>query len=109
MQSAETVTLKAIAGEVDMQSRRVEFMNYPVADGAPGDRRVQGTAMEAATTGQGTVYLNQNYTHQDSVMGGLLRDRRFRRALSLGIDRRQIIDLFYMGVTEPRQVVPIYE
>ena len=106
VQSAETVTLKAIAGEIDMQSRRVEFMNYPLLMEHRESGGYRVLRWKPATTGQGTVYLNQNFSHQDSVMGALLRDRQFRRALSLGIDRRQIIDLFYMGVTEPRQVVP---
>ena len=106
VQSAETVTLKAIAGEIDMQSRRVEFMNYPLLMEHRESGGYRVLRWKPATTGQGTVYLNQNYSHQDSVMGALLRNRTFRRALSLGIDRRQMIDLFYMGVTEPRQVVP---
>ena len=106
VQGAETVILKAIAGEVDMQSRRIDFENYPLLmeHREAGNYRV--FRWKAATTGQGTIYLNQNYSHVDPVMGELLRNRRFRQALSLGINRKQIIDLFYMGVTEARQVVP---
>ena len=36
----------------------------------------------------------------------LLNDKRFRQALSLAINRQQIIDAVYNGVTEPAQNSP---
>lgn len=106
VQSGETVTLKAIAGQIDMQGRRILFENYPLLmeHREDGDYRI--FRWQPATTGQGTIYLNQNYSHVDPVMAELLEDVRFRRALSLGVNRKQIIDLFFMGVSRGRQVVP---
>jgi peptide/nickel transport system substrate-binding protein len=106
VQSAETVTLKAIAGEIDMQGRRIEFVNYPLLMEHREGGNYRILRWKPATTGQGTINLNQNYSHVDPVMGKLLQDKRFRQALSLGIDRQQIINLFFMGVTQARQVVP---
>ena len=36
----------------------------------------------------------------------LLNDKRFRKALSLAINRRDIIDAIYDGIGEPAQVAP---
>ena len=107
VQSAETVTLKAIAGEIDMQGRRVNFEDYPLLmeHRKTGDYRI--LRWQSAATGQGTIYLNQNYRHVDPVMADLLENQKFRQALSLGVNRKQIIDLFFMGVVESRQVVPL--
>ena len=107
VQSAETVTLKAIAGEIDMQGRRVNFEDYPLLmeHRTTGNYRI--LRWQSAATGQGTIYLNQNYRHVDPVMADLLENQKFRQALSLGVNRKQIIDLFFMGVVKGRQVVPM--
>ena len=72
VQSGETVTLKAIAGQIDMQGRRILFENYPLLREHREDGDYRIFRWQPATTGQGTIYLNQNYSHVDPVMSELL-------------------------------------
>ena len=94
---AGLVAAKANAGETDLQARGLDFKDVPVlkkgeADG--GNYTVylwpNGTASQIA------IYPNLNAL--DSVWRELLRDVRFRRALSLGIDRRMINRALYFGL-----------
>ncbi len=48
--------------------------------------------------------LEVNQFHPDEVYGGMLQDLRFRRALSLAIDRDEINGLFYNGLAVPGQL-----
>jgi peptide/nickel transport system substrate-binding protein len=47
-----------------------------------------------------------NFTHTDPYLRRLFNDIRFRRALSLGMDREEIRDFCLQGLGEPSQVVP---
>lgn len=99
--SGETATLKAIAGEVDMQERGISLYDYTLLmeNRAKGDYRVlkwpQGTGASPA------ILLNQNV--KDPVLRKIFEDRRFRIALSLAINREELNQLFYLGLGEPRQ------
>lgn len=42
-----------------------------------------------------TIYLN--LTHEDESWRKVMRDRRFRHALSFAINRREVIENFYLG------------
>ncbi|MCB1456755.1 MAG: hypothetical protein KDJ51_11320, partial [Nitratireductor sp.] len=45
--------------------------------------------------------LFPNLNAQDTVWRGLMRDVRFRRALSLAIDRDEINEVIYFGLATP--------
>ena len=47
------------------------------------------------------VALYPNMHHKDPVWRGLFRDVRFRRALSLAIDRDEINEVIYFGLAQP--------
>ncbi len=51
--------------------------------------------------------LHFNHTHKDPEMRELIRNKDVRIALSLGIDREEIIDIVYQGVGEPWQIGPL--
>ncbi|MFP3423238.1 hypothetical protein R0K19_28135, partial [Bacillus sp. SIMBA_161] len=77
-----------INGDVSMQSRSIPFEAYPLLI----ENQVRdGEAVydiEHWLYGAGTptiIYFNQN--NPDEPLGTLMKDRRFRRALSLAIDR----------------------
>lgn len=54
------------------------------------------------------ITLLPNMTHEDPVLREIFQDDRFRKALSLAIDREEINDLVYYGLATPRQgtVIP---
>ena len=104
VQGADQVNLRAVAGEVDMQMRHLTFNNYPLfmESRQKGDYRIllwtKGYASDAV------LYIN--FWAKDDVIRQLFNDKRFRYALSLGINRQEIIEGVYLGVTEPKQISP---
>ncbi|MBN1347018.1 MAG: ABC transporter substrate-binding protein [Phycisphaerae bacterium] len=101
VQNNEIVTMKAMAGEVDFQARRIDAGNYGLfmENREAGNYRVLRDANPSTTC----LYLNQ-YS-KDPVMRKLLQDRRFRVALSLAVDRRELIFLMYSGMAVPARGV----
>ncbi len=91
------IAAKSQAGEVDLQARGLDFKDVAILkkgeqDG--GDYRVLLWSNGSAS--QITIYPNLNFA--DPVWRDVLRDVRFRRALSLGIDRRMINRALYFGL-----------
>ena len=95
--SAGLIAAKANAGEVDLQARGLDFPDISIlkkgeSDG--GDYRTLLWANGAAS--QIAIYPNLNF--RDPVWREVMRDVRFRRALSMGIDRRMINRALYFGL-----------
>jgi peptide/nickel transport system substrate-binding protein len=101
VQERQMTILKAIAGEVDMQTRHVSLADYTLLaeNMEKGDYKVlqwrQGVGSDV------TLYVNQNV--QDEALRPIFEDVRFRQALSLALNREEIWQLVYMGLGEPRQ------
>ena len=94
---AGLIAAKSNAGEADLQARGLDFNDVSILkkgelDG--GNYRVQLWSNGSAS--QIAIYPNLNYV--DPVWRTVLRDVRFRRALSLGIDRRMINRALYFGL-----------
>ena len=93
------VAAKANAGQTDLQARGLDFRDVSIlkkgeVDGAP--YRTYLWANGAAS--QIAIYPNLNFA--DPVWREIMRDVRFRRALSLGIDRRMINRALYFGLAK---------
>ena len=91
------IAAKSHAGEADLQARGLDFKDVAIlkkgeVDG--GNYRVNLWSNGSAS--QITVYPNLNFV--DPVWRTILRDVRFRRALSMGIDRRMINRALYFGL-----------
>ncbi|WP_299689328.1 ABC transporter substrate-binding protein [uncultured Tateyamaria sp.] len=91
------VAAKANAGEVDLQARGLDFRDTSIlkkgeADGSPYRTYLwsNGAASQIA------IYPNLNFA--DPVWREVIRDVRFRRALSLSIDRTIINRALYFGL-----------
>lgn len=100
----ETINIKAINGEVGMQSRHLAFKNYQLfmSNAKSGGYRV----LRWLDGGTGNRALCPNLNSQDPVLQDILADKRFRIALSLAIDREAINQVRYYGVGTPRQIAP---
>ena len=93
------IAAKANAGEVDLQARGLDFPDISIlkkgeVDG--GKYKVFLWANGAAS--QIAIYPNLNFA--DPVWRDVMRDVRFRRALSLGVDRRMINRALYFGLAK---------
>ena len=91
VQERQMTIMKAVAGEIDMQTRHLSLADYTLlAENAEkGDYKVlqwrQGNGSDT------TLYVNQNVP--DKALRPIFEDVRFRQALSLAINREEIWQL----------------
>jgi peptide/nickel transport system substrate-binding protein len=104
-ETLEVLNLRAIAGEYDEQERHTDLGKLPVFL----DNRSKGgydVHLDTAANGSDTVLqVNQTYD-ADPEIAKWLTNRDFRRALSLGIDRDQLNEAFWLGAGTPGSIVP---
>ena len=62
--------------------------------------------MELVPSTRRQLQIYVNMCHKDAKMREMFRNKDFRVALSLGIDRGEIIDLVYLQQSEPWQTGP---
>jgi len=94
--SSKIIPAKTGAGESDLQARYLSFDDYTFlkAGEAANDYKVR-----LWRTGPGSqLALYPNLNVDDPVWRGLVRDVRFRRALSLATNRHEINQVIYFGL-----------
>jgi len=104
-ENTEVLNLRAIAGEYDEQERHTDLQKLPVflENQEKGDYTVH---LDPAFNGSDTtLHVNQCYD-ADPEVAKWLQNKDFRHALSLGIDRDQLNETFWLGVGTPGSVVP---
>jgi len=101
----EVINLRAMAGEYDEQERHMDLSKLPVIL----DNQTKGNYKVHLDLGfAGSDFLlqvNQSYK-ADPEMRKWLTNADFRRALSLGIDRDQLNETFWLGVGTPGSAAP---
>ncbi len=99
----EVVNLRILNGEVTWKQQAVELNDFPLLkeNEAKGDY----TAALAPTLGE-TVYYSFNRNHKDMALREIFSDPRFSQALSLGLDREEIVEIVYLGQGVPAQAIP---
>jgi peptide/nickel transport system substrate-binding protein len=104
-ESVETMVLKALNGEIDMQDRHIaQDRNKSVFF----DNQQKGNYrfFETIPSSMNTAVIALNLAHKDPVLRQIFQDKRFRMALSHAINRKEAIDLIYVGQGEPWQPAP---
>jgi len=89
------ISTKSSRGEVDLQARYLNFDQYPFLKKNEKLGRYRVVLWPTATTAAVALFPNLNAA--DPVMRALFRDRRFRQALSLGINREEINKILFFG------------
>jgi len=104
-ENLEVLNLRAIAGEYDYQQRHIDLGKLPVfiENQARGQYKVYLDPADYG--GDMIIKFNLNYD-ADPEIAKWLNTADFRRALSLGIDRDQINETFWLGTGTPGSVVP---
>lgn len=90
------IPAKAGAGEADMQFRNVNFNNFTFLK--ENEKRAGYKTLLWRTAKGSHFVLYPNLNANDQVWRKLLRDARFRHALSLGIDRQAINESLFFGL-----------
>jgi peptide/nickel transport system substrate-binding protein len=96
MGSTQLIPAKAGAGETDLQGRYLRFDNYTFLKDA--EERLGIRVYLWRSGGGSAVALLPNLNAADPVWREVIRDVRFRRALSLSIDRYEINQVVYFGL-----------
>jgi peptide/nickel transport system substrate-binding protein len=90
------IPAKAGAGEADLQARHLNFRDYTFLKAS--ERRTENRVRLWEVTKGAQIALYPNLNAADPEWRGLLRDARFRRALSLAVNRREINQVIYYGL-----------
>ena len=90
------IPVKTGAGETDLQARGLAFSDYTFLKQSEDQTDLRTHLWQTARGAHLTLYPNLNT--KDEVWRELFRDVRFRRALSLGIERDDINQTFYFGL-----------
>jgi peptide/nickel transport system substrate-binding protein len=105
---AQTIVLKATAGEIDMQGRLLGGMLNSVLFLAnlSGEKY---RLVPKKSTASVAVLLAPNLNHKDPAKRMILSDPRFRKALSHAVNRDEINKIVFRGRGTPRQAAPLPE
>ncbi|NQW51586.1 MAG: ABC transporter substrate-binding protein [Rhodospirillales bacterium] len=97
--AANLVPAKAGLGEADLQPRYLNMRDYTFLQKSAQSSGVSVRLWEAGSGSQ--IALYPNLTANDAEWRKLMRDARFRRALSLAIDREELNQVVYIGLAKP--------
>lgn len=105
-QSLEVMDLWAAEGKLDLQARSMDIEKVPVFEqnAKKGNYHVNFWRWQhGADAG---LFVNQNYTGSDQELKKWLMNKNFRIALSLGIDRNQLNQTYWVGLGDPGSSAP---
>ena len=94
-------TLKILAGDIDAQFRLVDLDELGLLTEGRAHGRYRILRWRDGTGARNAIVLN--WSAPDPATRALIRDLRFRRALSLGIDRAKINEVAFRGLGLPQQ------
>ncbi|MFP6734920.1 MAG: ABC transporter substrate-binding protein [Rhodospirillales bacterium] len=94
--SSKLIPIKSGSGETDLQSRGLNFNNYTVLKQSENQFGYKTRLWQTAKGARWALFPNMNVNNPD--WRRLFRDVRFRRALSMGIDRHEINQVLYYGL-----------
>jgi len=104
-ESIEVVGLRGAAGQIDFQSRNMELTKLPVflQNQKQGDYTVH---LDPGVVGtDAAFYFNQSFD-SDAEIAKWVTNKDFRHAFSLGIDRAQLNEAFWLGLGTPGSPIP---
>ncbi len=101
----EVYHLKIITGETDIAYFKTSFANYPLYKESEEEGNYRVVLIPSKNASEVAFSFNQN--HPIPELRELNQDVRYRRALSLAINRQEISDSVYFGLAIPFQVTKV--
>ncbi|MGD9616922.1 MAG: ABC transporter substrate-binding protein [Alphaproteobacteria bacterium] len=99
--NSKIIPAKTGAGESDLQARYLSFDDYTFLKAGEAQNGYKVLLWRTGPGSQLALYPNLNV--EDEVWRRVLRDVRFRRALSLATNRREINQAIYFGLAKEGQ------
>jgi peptide/nickel transport system substrate-binding protein len=104
-ENLEVLNLRAVAGQYDLQERHTSMAKLPVFL-ENRDKGSYDVRLDPALNGSdATLQVNHAY-EADPEVAKWLQNRDFRRAISMGIDRDQLNETFWIGIGVPGSIAP---
>jgi ABC-type transport system substrate-binding protein len=105
------IAVSSANGEPSMQERHIRYEDHILLLGNAGRNGYQVYHWKSSTQSLFTLFPNLNRRvdparPETKLKHDLLNEPRFRQALSLAINRRDIINAEFNGQTEPAQIAP---
>jgi len=102
----QALNLKAIGGEIDFQFRRMSLSNYPVFK--QNEAKYGYTILPWPDAIPSKLCYFFNMSIADKGLREIFQNKKFREAMSLAINRKEINEVSYLGLGRPRTftVVP---
>ena len=102
----ERLLLHTIAGEIHFSILRIDDLSALMDSSESGGYHILKWRNGSMST---PLAITLNYTHSDPIKRELFNSRDLRRALSLAIDRDEMAEVLYSGLSEPwTPSVPFY-
>ncbi len=99
----EVRNLKITNGEVDYKAQAIFVDDFPLYK----ENEAKGNYTVDLANGVGElIFYGFNLTHKDEGLREIFNDLRFRQAMSLAINRDEIVEIVYLGQAEPMQATP---
>ena len=106
VEKADTLTLKALNGEIEMMDRHINTPNNKAV--FIDNKAKAGIELFAEIPdSMNTFTVLFNFNHKDPVLREIIQNRQVRIALSHAINRKELIDLVYFGQGQPWQAAPL--
>ena len=104
-ENLEVLNLRAVSGEYDLQERHISLPKLPVLieNQKKGNYSIH---LDTAQSGGDAALLVNTAYDGDPEIAKWLNTRDFRRALSMGIDRDQLNEAFWLGLGTPGSCAP---
>ena len=104
-QDVESLMLDVVSGKIDIQERHIDTLqNKPTV--AQSAQRGNYRLFELINANSQQMSIYPNATHKDPALRAIFANKEFRIALSHAINRQEIIDIVYLGQSEPWQFGP---
>jgi peptide/nickel transport system substrate-binding protein len=94
--TSSLIAAKVASGEADLQARYLRFENYTFLKNHEKQQNYRVLLWDQGSGSQ--IALKPNLNVNDPILRDLFRDVRFRRALSIGFNRRDINKVIFFGL-----------
>jgi peptide/nickel transport system substrate-binding protein len=103
VQDAEMANMRVLTGEVNFLRESTALIKLPLYKQNEKKAGYKVSLLEMHVD-PSAIYLN--LTYKDPTWRKVVRDVRFRRAINMAINRKEIIDSVYYGFASPPKTVP---
>lgn len=101
----DVFTLMIVNGEVDQKAQNLALFDYPLLKENEEKANYTIKMASGGSTESPLLVFNRTYPN-DPVLKEIFNDDRFSQAMSLAINRQEIIDVVYLGLGRPYGGIP---